>query len=71
MCRAVDGGHLLCDAAELDGHDCDGLILVGHGHREDCESVGRTVSLMGRTVCLWGEEDCESVGRTVSLWRGL
>ena len=37
MCRAVDGGHLLCDGTEVDGGDCEGLILVGHGHREDCE----------------------------------
>ncbi|KAF0309638.1 KICSTOR complex protein SZT2 [Amphibalanus amphitrite] len=35
ICRAVDGGHVLCDSADLDSHDCEGLLLVGHGHRED------------------------------------
>ena len=37
LCRAVEGGHVRCDAADVDGEDCEGLLLVAHGHRDDCE----------------------------------
>ncbi|XP_037091097.1 KICSTOR complex protein SZT2-like [Pollicipes pollicipes] len=50
LCRATEAGpHVLCDVAEVDGDNCDGLILVGHGYRDDyARAVAHRLSFSGQ-----------------------